>query len=66
MNCSRLCPAVDFIKCDVEGLEVAVFRSFLEIIRKHRPIILCELGDPQERKRLLELLARFLIHCYTI
>ncbi|MDP4129188.1 MAG: FkbM family methyltransferase [Bacteroidota bacterium] len=47
---------VDFIKCDVEGLELAVFQSFLEIIRKHRPIILCELGDPAERVRLLELL----------
>ncbi|MEO6963166.1 MAG: FkbM family methyltransferase [Puia sp.] len=47
---------VDFIKCDVEGLELAVFQSFREIIRKHVPIILCELGDPQERARLLELL----------
>jgi len=52
-------PRVDFIKCDVEGLEVAVFQSFLEIIQKHRPIILCELGDPQERKRLLDLLSPF-------
>jgi FkbM family methyltransferase len=50
---------LDFIKCDVEGLELAVFRSFLEIIRKHRPIILCELGDPQERKRLLDLLSTY-------
>jgi FkbM family methyltransferase len=50
---------VDFIKCDVEGLELAVFRSFQEIISKHRPIILCELGDPQERKRLLDLLSPF-------
>jgi hypothetical protein len=47
---------VDFIKCDVEGLELAVFQSFREIIRIHRPIILCELGDPGERARLLNLL----------
>jgi FkbM family methyltransferase len=52
-------PRVDFIKCDVEGLELAVLRSFQEIIRKHRPVILCELGDPQERKKLLELLSPF-------
>jgi FkbM family methyltransferase len=47
---------LDFIKCDVEGLEISVFRSFRETIRKHRPVILCELGDPQDRARLLELL----------
>jgi FkbM family methyltransferase len=51
--------SVDFIKCDVEGLELAVFRSFMDIIQRHRPIVLCELGDPQERKRLLELLDPF-------
>jgi FkbM family methyltransferase len=49
-------PRVDFIKCDVEGLELAVFRSFLETIEKHKPTILCELGDPQDRKKLLDLL----------
>jgi FkbM family methyltransferase len=47
---------VDFIKCDVEGLELPVFSSFTEIIRRHHPIILCELGDPQDRARLLDLL----------
>ncbi len=55
----RNLPRVDFIKCDVEGLEVPVFQSFLEVIRKHRPVILCELGDPVERKRLLDLLSEF-------
>jgi FkbM family methyltransferase len=52
-------PRVDFIKCDVEGLELPVFESFIEIIRKNHPIILCELGDPQERSRLLHLLKEF-------
>jgi FkbM family methyltransferase len=50
---------VDFIKCDVEGLELNVFQTFLEIIDNHRPIVLCELGDPQERSRLLDLFAPF-------
>ena len=36
----RELPRVDFIKCDVEGLELAVFQSFREIIGKHQPIIL--------------------------
>jgi FkbM family methyltransferase len=55
----RYLPRVDFIKCDVEGLELAVIRSFIEIIRKHRPVLLCELGDPEDRKRLLDLLSPF-------
>src|SRR5450631_1661951 len=62
----RNLPRVDFIKCDVEGLELPVFQSFLEIIRKHRPIILCELGDPAERKRLLDLLEGFGYQLYYL
>jgi FkbM family methyltransferase len=62
----RYLPGVDFIKCDVEGLEFAVIRSFLETIRKYRPVILCELGDPQDRKRLLELLFPFSYSLYYL
>ena len=54
----RNLPRVDFIKCDVEGLELPVFQSFLEILRKQQPILLCELGVP-ERKSLMDLLAPF-------
>jgi FkbM family methyltransferase len=52
-------PRVDFIKCDVEGLEISVFQSLLKTIQKHRPVILCELGDPQDRKKLLDILGPF-------
>lgn len=52
-------PRIDFIKCDVEGLELSVFKSFLQVIGKFKPTILCELGDRQDRKRLLELLSPF-------
>jgi FkbM family methyltransferase len=59
-------PRADFIKCDVEGLELAVFQSFIEIIDKHYPVILCELGDPQERKRLLDLFSPFNYKMYYL
>jgi FkbM family methyltransferase len=62
----RLLPRVDFIKCDVEGLELSVFRSFVEIIRRHQPIVLCELGDPQDRIRLMEVLAPFSYSLYYL
>jgi FkbM family methyltransferase len=62
----RSLPRVDFIKCDVEGLELAVIRSFLEVIRIHRPVILCELADPAERKHLLDLLSPFSYRLYYL
>ena len=33
-----------FIKCDVEGFELMVFRGSLKIIQEIRPIIVCEVG----------------------
>jgi FkbM family methyltransferase len=45
---------LDFIKCDVEGLEVSVFSSMIETLRRHRPILLCELGDRRDRIQLFE------------
>ncbi len=52
-------PRLDFIKCDVEGLELSVFSGFRELIGKYKPVILCELGDPKERIKLLDLLKPF-------
>jgi FkbM family methyltransferase len=59
-------PRVDFIKCDVEGLELTVLESFVEVIGKHKPIILCELSDPQERKTILSLLNPFSYQLYYL
>jgi hypothetical protein len=42
---SRRFPRVDFIKCDVEGYESVVFRGAERTVRKHRPVILCEIED---------------------
>jgi len=36
---------VDFIKCDVEGAEVLVFKSLMDTISKHQPVLLLELAD---------------------
>jgi FkbM family methyltransferase len=52
-------PRLDFIKCDVEGLELAVFESFLGSIGKFKPVILCELEEAKKRQTLLDLFAGF-------
>jgi FkbM family methyltransferase len=49
-------PRLDFIKCDVEGLEIQVFTSMMETLRKHRPILLAELVDKGERIRFFEMI----------
>lgn len=35
---------IDFIKCDVEGAELLVFKGGEKTILKHMPVILCEIG----------------------
>jgi len=46
---------LDFIKCDVEGLEVQVFSSMMETLRVHHPVILSELVNRDERIKFFEM-----------
>ena len=62
----RELPRMDFIKCDVEGLEISVIKSFSECISKYRPIILCELSDPRERKNLFDLFSLYKYNMYYL
>jgi FkbM family methyltransferase len=59
-------PRLDFIKCDVEGLEVPVFRSMMRTLEKHQPILLCELADKQDRITLYEMLRQFGYRIYFL
>lgn len=52
----RELPRLDYIKCDVEGLEFQVFSSFLQTLKKHHPIVLCEIGNEKIGVQLFELL----------
>ncbi|HXB43630.1 MAG TPA: FkbM family methyltransferase [Puia sp.] len=57
---------LDFIKCDVEGLEVPVFASMTNTLEKHRPILLCELADDNERIKLYEMIDHLGYQVYTL
>lgn len=48
---------LDFVKCDVEGLEYSVFSSMLETLKKYHPILLIEIVDRDHRIQLFELLS---------
>jgi FkbM family methyltransferase len=59
-------PRLDYIKCDVEGLEYRVFASMTGIIQEHHPILLCELFEREQRIRLFELLQPFGYSAYIL
>ena len=42
----------DLIKCDVEGAEVEVFRGAENLLRVHRPSVICELHSEESGKAL--------------
>lgn len=46
---------LDFIKCDVEGYEYVVLSNMLNTIKKHKPIIQCELSN-QNKVQTIHLL----------
>jgi FkbM family methyltransferase len=55
--------APDFIKCDVEGGEVEVFRGAEKLLKEERPMILCEMHGEENRQTLLKLFANLGYRC---
>lgn len=53
----------DFLKCDVEGAEVEVFRGALKLLSERKPDILCEMHSEENRRVLLEQFAGFGYRC---
>ncbi|HUL35280.1 MAG TPA: FkbM family methyltransferase [Candidatus Eisenbacteria bacterium] len=47
-------PAPDFLKCDVEGAEVAVFEGAAALLPARRPILLVEMHSPENHHFLVE------------
>jgi FkbM family methyltransferase len=55
--------APDFIKCDVEGAEVEVFRGAQKLLSEKKPAILCEMHSAENRRILLDEFARLGYRC---
>jgi FkbM family methyltransferase len=47
-------PPPDFLKCDVEGAEVAVFQGVSQLFAGKRPILLVETHSPENHRALLQ------------
>jgi FkbM family methyltransferase len=56
-------PAPDFLKCDVEGAEVDVFRGAERLLKEKRPGIICEMHSEENHRILLEKFSRFDYTC---
>lgn len=52
---------VDFIKIDVEGLELSVLKGMKNVIAKHRPVIFCEIYQGKASNPAPDETVRFLI-----
>jgi FkbM family methyltransferase len=59
-------PAPDFLKCDVEGAEVDVFRGAQRLLTEKHPGILCEMHTDANRRLLLEMFARLGYTCKSL
>jgi len=49
----------DFLKCDVEGAEVEVFRGSQRLLNEKRPGIICEMHSKANERTLIEEFSRF-------
>ena len=63
---SDLLPRLKFIKIDVEGFDLYVLRSMINIIKTYRPIVKAEVFKKTDRKYRLELLSFFQELDYSI
>jgi FkbM family methyltransferase len=56
-------PPPDFLKCDVEGAEVAVFQGAAQLLSGKRTILLVEMHSPENHRALLDKFARHGYRC---
>ena len=59
-------PPPDFLKCDVEGAEVAVFQGAARLLSGKRPIVLVEMHSPEDHRALLDLFAGHGYRCQNL
>jgi len=62
---TKTMPAPDFLKCDVEGAEVEVFRGAQRLMKEKRPGVICEMHGQSNRQALLEEFARLGYSCQS-
>lgn len=59
-------PSPDFVKCDVEGAEIAVFDGATNLLANERPILLVEMHGGENHRVLAERLLRLGYSCQNL
>jgi FkbM family methyltransferase len=59
-------PAPDFLKCDVEGAELAVFEGAARLLREKHPILLVEMHSSENNRLLSEKFGELGYTCTTL
>ena len=59
-------PSPDFVKCDVEGAEVAVFQGATRLFSGKRPIFLVEMHSPENHRVLIQEFAGHGYRCQNL
>jgi FkbM family methyltransferase len=59
-------PPPDFLKCDVEGAEVAVFQGATRLLSDKHPIVLVEMHSPENHRALLDQFVGFGYRCQDL
>ena len=59
-------PRLDFVKCNVDGLEIQVFGSMMNSIARLQPILFCELALKKDRITLQKMLAPYSYDLYFL
>jgi FkbM family methyltransferase len=59
-------PPPDFLKCDVEGAELAVCQGAARLLSEKRPILLVEMHSPKNQLVLLQKFAGFGYRCQNL
>ena len=59
-------PPPDFLKCDVEGAEVAVFQGATQLFRGKRPILLVEMHSPENQHLLFQKFTGHGYRCHNL
>jgi FkbM family methyltransferase len=62
----ELVSRVDFVKIDVEGHEIEVLKGMLNTIEEFRPVIVCEVHNPDNMSRIVPFLEKYGYEVRTI
>ena len=57
---------LDFVKCDVEGYEAALFPHFTDVLARHQPVVQVEISTTENKQSMRRLMERLGYRMYVL